>query len=87
MVHAPVAIEELAELDSGSGIAAVARPGRDIEDHSRKSNCIVIADGSLVAETADPIDIEFFGQRAPSVLAFSGGLGKAAVEIGFERTV
>jgi hypothetical protein len=47
----------------------------------------IVAHRSLIAEAADPIDIEPLGQRPPGALAFSGGLGKARIEIGFERAV
>ena len=61
VVHAPAAIEELAELNTRFGVTAPAWSRRDIENHSRKPDGIVIADGGLVAKAADPIDIECFG--------------------------
>jgi hypothetical protein len=87
MVDAPAPVEELAHLDARSGLSPTPWPCGDVEDHSSQPNRIIVAHLSLIAEAADPIDIEPLGQCPPGALAFSGWLGKARIEIGFERAV
>ena len=87
MVHTPAAVEELAHFDSSFGVSLPPCACRDVEDHSCQANRIIVAHRSLIAEAADPIDIDSSRQRPPAGLAFSGWLGKPCIEIGFERAI
>src|SRR5690242_12200644 len=62
-------------------------PWWDIQNDSSQAHRIIVADHGLIAKAADPIDINSLGQGPPRGLAFPGRLGKARVEIGFERSV
>ena len=74
-------------LDASFGIASMSWPWWDIQNDSSQAHRIIVADHGLIAKAADPIDINSLGQGPPRGLAFPGRLGKARVEIGFERSV
>src|SRR6478672_4670807 len=65
----------------------MTRTWRDIQDDSSKANRIIVADSGLIVKAADPIDINFLGQRSPCQLAFAGRLCEPSIEIRFENAI
>src|SRR2546426_12659791 len=64
-IDAPAPVEQLADLDALVAVAAAARPGRDVEDHARQADRVVVPHGGLVAEAAHAVEIDTPAPRAP----------------------
>src|SRR5574339_561870 len=76
-IDAPGAVQQLAHLNAPIGVAAGARPRRNVEhDAAPEPHGVVLEDGRLVAEAAEASEVEAGAPLAPRRLLIGGGDGE-----------
>ncbi len=73
------AIEVGVDLDAGSGIAASAWPGPELEEAPVELDGVIVLDGALVLEGADAVEVSLDRGRAPSRLGVLGSLSETGI--------
>ena len=80
VIHPPGAIEKLSDFHASFGIGSAQRSGGNIQEQFSQAYGIIQSHFGGVVETDGPIQVEGFGDGAPSFLGLAGGNGKAAVK-------
>lgn len=71
-------IKTQVDVDSGSGVTALSRSGRELEHVAKNADGVVVLDGPLVFEAADAL--EMAGGGAPGRLRLGRRMGEALIE-------
>jgi len=78
--HDEPSVEPELELDPSTGLAAVARSSRQLEDRRPGPDRPVVGHGAAIAERADPVELGCCRPRSPGRLGVRRWNGKAPVE-------
>jgi len=79
VIHSERAIEVGVDFDAGSGVAASARPGPELEEAPIELHGVIVLDGALVLEGADAVEVSPGRSRAPGGLGVRGGLRESGI--------
>lgn len=86
VIHGERAIQMCVDIDAGSGIAASARPGPELEEAAVDLHGVVVLDGALVLEGADAVEVPQDRGRPPGGLGVRRGVSEAGI-VAWEKAV
>ena len=73
------AIQMCVDIDAGSGIAASAWPGPELEEAAVELHGVIVLDGALVLEGADAVEVPQDRGRPPGGLGVRGSLSETGI--------
>ena len=86
VIDREASIEMHMDIDARPGVAAAARARLELQDPVPELERIVVTDGALIFEAADPLEVDRGGRPAPSGVGLRRRLGEARV-IAWEKPI